>query len=242
MTPLQTWYMAEPQIPTHWHPATYVVDKPNKVVWKQGSYAVAMGLKGKAETLIPGYTINLCTAEELVNLRREIEAKAEADSKKIQKAFWSVVLLLLEFIRANGKLLLAGSAGFGAAWGFFEYGSILGMIGGAVTFPCLLCGLFTVPAAFFGISWGTWDGFKSLIRWLDRVLDAPEIHEEQISKIQAVPHGWAEEMLAYVTDERDIYLLKRVITEGSNYRSGSSGEHWYLGSLRARYRKIKGID
>ena len=155
---------------------------------------------------------------------------------------WGVINRLLELIRSSAKPLLAGSAGFGAAWGFFEYGSILGVIGGAITFPCLLCGLFTVPAAFFWIAWGTWDGFKSLIRWLDRVLDPPEIHEEQISKTQAVPHGWAEEMLAYVTDERDIYLLKRVIHEGSNYRSSSRGEHWYLGSLRARYRKIKGVD
>ena len=39
--------MAKPQIPADWHPATYAVDEPNKVVWRQGSYAVAMGLKGK---------------------------------------------------------------------------------------------------------------------------------------------------------------------------------------------------
>ena len=163
--------MAEPQIPTHWHSATYVVDKPNKVVWKQGSYAVAMGLKGKAETLIPGYTINLCTAEELVNLRREIEAKAEADSKKIQKAFWSVVLLLLEFIRANGKLLLAGSSGFGAAWGLFKSGTFGGMIAGAFVFPCLLCGLITVPVWIWLIASSLWDGFKGVIRWLNRFLN-----------------------------------------------------------------------
>ena len=106
--------MAEPQIPDDWHPATYAVDKPNKVVWKQGGYAVAMGLKGKHSTLIPGYEIRLCTTDELERMRRLAEPKAAADTNTIQKLLWGVVDWLLRFIRANGNLLLAGSAGFGA--------------------------------------------------------------------------------------------------------------------------------
>ena len=165
--------MAEPQIPADWHPATYVVDEPNKVVWRGGSYAVAMGLKGKSATLIPGYTIKLCRAEELVSLRQEIEARAEA------KPTWNDLCCgaldwLFKFLRTNGKLLIAGSAGFGAAWGFFKYGSLLGAIGGAITFPSLLCGLITLPGACVAIAWLLWDNFKSLVRWLDRVLNVPD--------------------------------------------------------------------
>ena len=39
--------MTNPQIPTDWNPLTYAVDEHNKVVWKQGSHAVAMGLAGE---------------------------------------------------------------------------------------------------------------------------------------------------------------------------------------------------
>ena len=165
--------MAEPQIPTDWHPATYVVDEPNKVVWRGGSHAVAMGIKGKSATLIPGYTIRLCRPEKLVSLRQEIEARAEA------KPTWNDLCCgaldwLFKFLRANGQLLIAGSAGFGAAWGFFEYGSLLGAIGGAITFPSLLYGLITLPGACVAIAWSLWDNFKSLVRWLDRVLTVPD--------------------------------------------------------------------
>ena len=86
--------MAKPQIPADWHPATYAVDELNKVVWKQGGYAVAMGLKGKHSTLIPGYEIRLCTTDELERMRRPAEPKAEADAKTIQKGFWGVALWL----------------------------------------------------------------------------------------------------------------------------------------------------
>ena len=68
--------MTHPQIPVDWHPETYAVDEPNKVVWKKGSHAFAMSLNGgKAKTLIPGYTIQLCTEEELVGIRDRIKAK-----------------------------------------------------------------------------------------------------------------------------------------------------------------------
>ena len=163
--------MAEPQIPDDWHPATYAVDEPNKVVWKQGGYAVAMGLKGKHSTLIPGYEIRLCTTDELERMRRPAEPKAEADAKTIQKGFWGVSLWLLEFIRANGKLLLAGSSGFGAAWGLFKSGTFGGMIAGAFVFHCLLCGLITVPVWIWLIASSLWDGFKGVIRWLNRFLN-----------------------------------------------------------------------
>ena len=47
-------HMTNPQIPTDWHPLTYAVDEHNKVVWKQSSHAVAMGLAGNKDTLISG--------------------------------------------------------------------------------------------------------------------------------------------------------------------------------------------
>ena len=69
--------MANPLIPIDWHPETYAVDKFNKVVWKQGSHAVAMWLADKKESLIPGYTIKLCQREDLAGSRREIAEEAE---------------------------------------------------------------------------------------------------------------------------------------------------------------------
>lgn len=52
------------------------------MVWKQGSYAVAMGLKGKKETLIPGCVIQLCTRKELVGIRNRIKVEeARRDSE-----------------------------------------------------------------------------------------------------------------------------------------------------------------
>ena len=66
--------MTQPQISTDWLPETYAVDEFNKVVWKQGGHAVAMGLAGKTDTLIPGYVISLCTREELVGIRHRIKA------------------------------------------------------------------------------------------------------------------------------------------------------------------------
>ena len=76
--------MTQPQIPSHWHPETYAIDEFNKVVWKQGSYAVAMGLKGKKETLIPGYVIQLCTREELVGIRHRIKVE---EAKRDEEPF-----------------------------------------------------------------------------------------------------------------------------------------------------------
>ena len=167
---------------------------------------------------------------------KPVEPKAKATWNEL---FWGVINRLLKLTRSFAKPLLAGSAGFGAAWGFFEYGSILGVIGGAITFPCLLCGLFTVPAAFFWIAWGTWDGFKSLIRWLDRVLDVPESNTAHISEKNAVPHNWADEMLTRVVDERDIERLKRAKYDNTSL---SLPDSWHLMSLLARYKKMKGID
>ena len=69
--------MTNPQIPTNWNPLTYAVDEHNKVVWKQGSHAVAMGLTGKKDTLIPGYKIYLCTSEELPAVRHRIAVQQE---------------------------------------------------------------------------------------------------------------------------------------------------------------------
>ena len=58
----------------------------NKVVWKQGSYAVAMGLKGKKETLIPGYVIQLCTREELVGIHHRIKVEeAKRDDATVHR-------------------------------------------------------------------------------------------------------------------------------------------------------------
>lgn len=74
------------QIPSDWHPETYAVDEFNKVVWKQGGHAVAMGLRGKTDTLIPGYVISLCTREELVGIRHRIKAdEARRDEEPFTK-------------------------------------------------------------------------------------------------------------------------------------------------------------
>ena len=72
------------QLPSDWHPSTYAIDEFSKVVWKQGSYAVAMGLKGKKETLIPGYVIQLCTREELVGIRHRIKVE---EAKRDEEPF-----------------------------------------------------------------------------------------------------------------------------------------------------------
>lgn len=69
--------MSKPKIPSEWNPLTYAVDEHNKVVWKQGSYAVAMGLAGKEETLIPGYKVYLCTSAELPAVRHRIKVEQE---------------------------------------------------------------------------------------------------------------------------------------------------------------------
>ena len=69
--------MTNPQIPTDWNPLTYAVDEHNKVVWKQGSHAVAMGLAGKKDTLIPGYKVYLCTSAELPAVRHRIAVQQE---------------------------------------------------------------------------------------------------------------------------------------------------------------------
>ena len=95
------------------------------------------------------------------------EPKAEADTNTIQKLLWGVVDWLLRFIRANGNLLLAGSAGFGAAWGFFEYGTIGWMIAGAFSFPCLLCGLLIIPLWIWLTASSLWNGLKRLLRGSD---------------------------------------------------------------------------
>ncbi len=63
--------MTRPQIPTHWHPDTYAVDEINKVIWKQGSHALALNIKHNGQP-VPGYTTSLCTAEELVGVRHRI--------------------------------------------------------------------------------------------------------------------------------------------------------------------------
>ena len=76
--------MIYPQIPNDWHPETYAIDEFNKVVWKQGSYAVAMGLKGKKETLIPGYTIQLCTHDELIGIHHRIKVE---EAKRDEEPF-----------------------------------------------------------------------------------------------------------------------------------------------------------
>ena len=67
--------MTNQQIPTGWDPLTYAVDEHNKVVWKQGSHAVAMGLAGKQDTLIPGYKVWLCTQGELLAIRHRIKVQ-----------------------------------------------------------------------------------------------------------------------------------------------------------------------
>ena len=77
--------MTQPQIPADWHRETYAVDRFKKVVWKQGSFAVAMGLKGKKETLIPGYVIKLCRGEELVGIRERIAEKEAESAERHQK-------------------------------------------------------------------------------------------------------------------------------------------------------------
>ena len=97
--------MAKPQIPADWHPATCAVDEPNKVVWKQGSCAVAMGLRGKKESLIPGYTIQLCTGEELVGVRQKIEneAKRLADTS-LPKKFQDIAVNCIVAVAIGGPL------------------------------------------------------------------------------------------------------------------------------------------
>ena len=73
--------MTKPQIPSHWHPSTYAVDRFNKVIWKQGSHALALHIKHNGQP-VPGYTTSLCTREELVEVRHRIwveEAKRDEE-------------------------------------------------------------------------------------------------------------------------------------------------------------------
>lgn len=79
--------MTEPQVPTDWNPATYAVDEYDKVVWKQSNHAVAMGLRTKRETLIPGYKIYLCTSEELPAIRNRIKVQQEERLKRNLEEF-----------------------------------------------------------------------------------------------------------------------------------------------------------
>ena len=62
-------------------PAT---DELNKMVREQGSYAVVMGLNGKRETLIHGYTIALCTREDLIGIRHRIKVE---EAKRAEEPF-----------------------------------------------------------------------------------------------------------------------------------------------------------
>lgn len=67
--------MTKPQIPTHWDPDTYAVYEFNKVIWKEGSHALALHIKHNGQP-VPGYTTSLCTAEELVGVRHRIKFDA----------------------------------------------------------------------------------------------------------------------------------------------------------------------
>ena len=67
--------MTSPQIPSHWHSETYAIDKFNKVIWKQGSHALALDIKHNGQP-VPGYTTSLCTPEELVGVRHRIKVDA----------------------------------------------------------------------------------------------------------------------------------------------------------------------
>ena len=76
--------MAAQRIPSQWHPSSYAVDEAEKVVWHRGSHAFAMSLNnGRYKTLIPGYTIYLCRAEELQAIREQVAAKAERTRKRM---------------------------------------------------------------------------------------------------------------------------------------------------------------
>ena len=76
--------MAAQRIPSQWHPSSYAVDEAEKVVWHRGRHAFAMSLNnGRYKTLIPGYTIYLCKAEELQAIREQVAAKTERTRKRM---------------------------------------------------------------------------------------------------------------------------------------------------------------
>ena len=88
--------MTKPQIPSHWHPDTYVVDEFNKVVWKQGNHALALHITHNGQP-VPGYTTSLCFREELDGVRQRIKVEAEkraeeefeAITEEEWKEFWA---------------------------------------------------------------------------------------------------------------------------------------------------------
>ena len=60
-------------------PAT---DELNKMFCEQGSYSIVMDLNGKRETIIHGYTIALCTREDLIGIRHRIKVDEAKRAKE----------------------------------------------------------------------------------------------------------------------------------------------------------------
>ena len=64
----------KPSIP--WHESDYYLDEENKIIWLMGSFMRAMALKGKRDTIVPGYEIKLAQYAYIQGL------KANEDTRK----------------------------------------------------------------------------------------------------------------------------------------------------------------
>ena len=49
----------------------YFIDEDEKVIWLMGSFMRSMALRGKRETLVPGYTIKLAVFKYIQELKGE---------------------------------------------------------------------------------------------------------------------------------------------------------------------------
>ena len=75
--------------PAPWDESQYCIDEENKIFWLLGSWSRAMALAhkpGHAES-VPGYTIKLCTKDELENIRKEINDEQENDYTESYRSF-----------------------------------------------------------------------------------------------------------------------------------------------------------
>lgn len=59
--------MPKNEIP--WHKDDYYVDEDAKVIWLSGSFMRAMALRGKRETIVPGYEIKLAQHSYIQGLK-----------------------------------------------------------------------------------------------------------------------------------------------------------------------------
>ena len=70
-----------------WDKSQYCIDEERKIVWLLGSFMRAMSLHHRTDDPVPGYKVCLCTNDELINKRKEIQDEQEDDYTESYRSF-----------------------------------------------------------------------------------------------------------------------------------------------------------